>query len=336
MDRPLTAVQNANKGLRTASSPEVGGQPSRTVTFSATTPQEGPAGSGRAQSPGRGSHHRVTVNLWLGGTLTAVLLLLALGAPFFAPYAPDLVDPSARLQSPSAMHWFGTDALGRDLLTRILHGARLAVTGAIVGTGIAATVGVPLGISAGYYGGRVDRWLSRTVEILMGFPPLLLAIIIVARLGPSFTHALLALGIVTIPSFFRIAREGAMRLRCRGYIEAARALGARSGRIMISHLIPNTMPSLLVLTTLKMGRMILAGGGLSFVGLGAQVPKPEWGALLAVGRDYLTTAPWLAVFPGVALTLSVLGLNMLGEGLRDYFDIRAHMPGDDAALDRAA
>jgi ABC-type dipeptide/oligopeptide/nickel transport system permease subunit len=196
------------------------------------------------------------------------------------------------------------------------------LTGALLGVGTAAALGVPLGLIAGYSGGWVDGLISRVVEIWLGFPPLLLAIIIVARVGPSLKNAVIALGIVSMPSFFRITRSCALKIRRSGYTEAARALGAGHPRVVLRHVLPNIASSLVVLTTMRMGRFVLAGGALTFVGLGAQPPTPEWGALLAGGRDYLTTAPWLALFPGGATMLAVLGFNLLGEGLRDLLEVQ--------------
>ncbi len=265
---------------------------------------------------------RATPSLWLGGSLVALLLLVALLAPVLAPYPSDQLMAGDALQAPSLDHPFGTDSLGRDLFSRVLHGARLAVEMALLGMGLAAAVGVSLGLLAGYYGGGLDQLLSRAMEVWMAFPGLLLALIIVARLGPSLRNASLALGIVMTPSFYRLARCGALSVRGAAYVEAARALGASDGRILLRHVLPNVAQPLIVLATLRLGTLILAGGGLSFIGLGAQPPQPEWGALLAEGRDYMDLAPWLAIFPGLCITLAVVGLNLLGDGLRDLSDPR--------------
>jgi ABC-type dipeptide/oligopeptide/nickel transport system permease subunit len=227
-----------------------------------------------------------------------------------------------RLQSPSLAHPFGTDALGRDMLSRVLYGARIALEMAIIGVGIASVLGVTLGLWAGYYGGWLDQVLSRVMEVWMAFPSLLLAIVIVARLGPSLRNAIVALGIVGAPGFYRMTRGCTLSARQAAYVEAARAVGARDRRIVLRHILPNIASTLVVLATMRMGMLVLAGGALSFIGLGAQPPRPEWGALLAAGRDYMDTAPWLAIYPGLCITLTVIGFNLLGDGLSDVLDPR--------------
>jgi len=251
-----------------------------------------------------------------------LLLLSAVLAPTLARHPPDLLVGEARLQSPSTAHPFGTDALGRDMFSRVLFGARIAVRMATLGVSIAAVIGVALGLLAGYYGGWWDQLLSRVMEVWLAFPSLLLAIIIVARLGPSLQNATVALGIVGAPSFYRLTRGCTLSERQAVYVEAARAVGANDRRILLRHILPNIAPSLVVLLTMRLGMLVLAGGGLSFIGLGAQPPQPEWGALLAAGRDYMDTAPWLAIYPGLCITLTVAGFNLLGDGLRDALDPR--------------
>jgi ABC-type dipeptide/oligopeptide/nickel transport system permease subunit len=269
-------------------------------------------------------HAAVPPALWLGALLTGMLILAAALAPLIAPYPVDLINGAARLSPPNPAHRLGTDALGRDLFSRILYGARLALQGALIGTASAGALGIPLGALAGYWGGRIDRLLSRLVEVWLGMPPLLVATVLVARAGPSLTHAMLALGVASAPAFYRITRSRIMILRHQAYVEAAAALGAGPIHIMARHLLPNSLPSLLVVATTRMGRFVLMGGALSFVGLGAQPPQPEWGLLLADGRASLATAPWLSLYPGIAITLGVLGLTMLGEGLSAHLDI--HIP----------
>ena len=265
---------------------------------------------------------RVTPSLWVGGGIVLLLVLVALLAPILALYPPDLIVAESRLQPPSPAHPFGTDALGRDLYSRVVYGARIAVGMAILGVGIAMSVGVVLGLVAGFRGQWSDQILSRVMEVWLAFPGLLLAIIIVARLGPSLKSTVIALGIVGVPSFFRLARASTLSARRAEYVEAAQAIGAREHRILLRHILPNIAPSLIVLATMRLGALILAGGALSFIGLGAQPPQPEWGALLAAGRGYMDTAPWLAIFPGLCITLTVVGLNLLGDGLRDALDPR--------------
>ena len=265
---------------------------------------------------------RATPSLWIGGGIVILLLLSALLAPVLAQYPPDLVMGEVRLQAPSAAHPFGTDAFGRDVLSRVLYGAQIAVGMSALGVGIAAAIGVTLGLLAGYYGGWLDQVLSRMMEVWMAFPSLLLAIIIVARLGPALHNAVVALGIVGVPAFYRLTRGCTLSARKATYVEAARAVGASDRRIVLRHILPNNSSSLVVLATMRLGVLVLAGGGLSFIGLGAQPPQPEWGALLAAGRDYMDSAPWLAIFPGLCITFTVAGFNLLGDGLRDALDPR--------------
>ncbi len=246
-----------------------------------------------------------------------MLVLAGVLAPLLAPYPPDQIQPALRLRPPSLEHPFGTDAFGRDLYSRVLHGARIALRISLLSVLLAAAPGIWLGLLAGYHRGWSEQILSRLMEIWLAFPGLLLAIVLVARLGPSLDTTVIALGVVGLPSFYRLARNGTISARHALYVEAARALGIGQTRILLRHILPNLASPLIVLVTLRMGTMLLAAGGLSFIGLGAQPPLPEWGALLATGRDYLDTAWWLAFFPGLAFTLSVTGFNLLGDGLRD-------------------
>lgn len=265
---------------------------------------------------------RFTPSLWIGGGIVLALVLTAVLAPLLTWYPPDLVVAEIRLQPPSLAHPFGTDALGRDMFSRVVYGARIAVVMAVFGVGIAMVAGVGLGLVAGYRGNWSDQALSRLMEVWLAFPSLLLAIVIVARLGPSLKSTVIALGIVGVPSFFRLTRASTLSARRAEYVESAQAIGARDNRILLRHILPNVAPSLIVLATMRLGALVLAAGALSFIGLGAQPPQPEWGALLAAGRDYMDTAPWLAIFPGVCITLTVVGFNLLGDGLRDALDPR--------------
>ena len=203
------------------------------------------------------------------------------------------------------------------MASRVLYGAQLALTMACVGVGVSGALGIIPGLVAGYRGGRTDQLLSRVMDVWLAFPGMLLALVIVARLGPSFRNAILALGIAGAPGFFRLTRNLALSARHAAYVEAARSIGATDGRILLRHILPNLSAPLLVLVTSRAGVLLLAGGALSFLGLGAQPPAPEWGALLATGRTHMDTAPWLAIFPGLCLTLAVVGFNLLGDGLRD-------------------
>jgi ABC-type dipeptide/oligopeptide/nickel transport system permease subunit len=257
---------------------------------------------------------------WIGAALIGAFVLVALFGPVVAPFSPVTVGAGPVLQPPNAVHPFGTDALGRDLFSRVLHGGRIAMAMAMFGVTVSASIGVALGAAAGYYGGRPDQMLSRLMEIWLAFPGVLLAVIIVARLGPGLTNATLALGIVGVPVFFRLMRNTTLSARRTCYVEAAHSVGASDRRIMLRHILPNVGSPVIVLVTMRLGILILSGSALSFIGLGAQPPQPEWGALLAAGRDYMDVAPWLAVLPGLCITLTVVGLNLLGDGLRDALD----------------
>jgi peptide/nickel transport system permease protein len=256
-------------------------------------------------------------HLALGGALVGALCLAALLAPVLAPAAPDAIAPALRLQAPSLAHPLGTDQLGRDLLSRLLYGARTALVMAVPAVLLGATPGIGLGLLAGYHGRTIDQVLSRVMEAWLAFPGLLLAIVMVARMGPSLATTVVALGLVGVPGYYRLTRAGALSARETPYVEAARALGLGDGRVLLRHILPNLASPLIVLVTLRLGTVILAGGALGFIGLGAQPPTPEWGTMLAAGRDSMDRAWWLALFPGLAITASVMGFNLLGDGLRD-------------------
>ncbi len=263
---------------------------------------------------------RPSVSLTVGGLIVALFLITAVIAPVVASFAPDQVRAGLRLAPPSPTHPFGTDTLGRDMFSRVLFGAAIALRAAVAGMGIAALLGIPSGLLAGYRGGWLDRVLSRFVDVWLAFPGLLLALVVVARLGPTLTNAITAVGLLGAPGFYRLARSLALSARRMAYVEAAAAVGCSEGRVLLRHILPNLTSSLVVFATMRAGTAILAVGGLSFVGLGAQPPIPEWGALLAAGRSHMDTAPWLAIYPGISMTLTVVGLNLLGDGLRDLWD----------------
>lgn len=273
-----------------------------------------------AQRPAAPMH--LPASLVAGAGVLALVTLVAVAAPLLSPYAPDQIMAGARLAAPSWAHPFGTDNLGRDLFSRVLWGARAALGGMAYGVAISAVLGVAPGLWSGYSGGWRDQLLSRLMDTAQAFPGLLLALVVVARLGPSFENAVLALGIVGAPSFYRLARGLALSARQAAYVEAARAAGAGEARILLRHILPNMAYSLIVLATLRAGYVLLAIGGLSFIGLGAQPPSPEWGTLLAAGRTQMAAAPWLAIFPGLALALTVAAVNMLGDGLNEWRERR--------------
>jgi ABC-type dipeptide/oligopeptide/nickel transport system permease subunit len=258
--------------------------------------------------------------LWLGLALVGVVALAAAIIPLLVPYAPDELISGARLRPPSAAHPFGTDALGRDLLSRVAAGAPLAARLAALSVGLSLLAGGLLGALAGYYGGWTDQALARLMDGWLALPGALVAIVVVARLGPSLDHLILAIGLIGVPGFFRTVRAATLSARRMPYAEAAAALGAGDARILSRHVLPNVLPTVVVYTTVRLGTALLTGSSLSFIGLGPQPPAPEWGALLAAGKSYLDTAWWLAVFPGLAVTLTVVGLNLLGEGVRDALD----------------
>ncbi len=259
----------------------------------------------------------LTLNFWIGASISGLVLFTALFAPLLTPYPPHEISAGSRLQPPSWSHPFGTDALGRDLFSRVLYGARIAIGMSGLSVAISALIGVSLGLVAGYYGGVIDAFLSRLMDVRLAFPSLLLAIIIVSRLGPSMKNTALTLGFIGVTGFYRLTRGETLSIREETYVEAAEAMGAGDLRIIFCYILPAFFSSLIVLATMRLGTMLLAVGGLSFIGLGAQPPQPEWGALLANGRDYMNIAPWLAVFPGACITIAVIGINLLGDGLRD-------------------
>lgn len=265
---------------------------------------------------------RRSAALSAGLGLLAVIVLAGVAVPLLSPYAPDQILPASRLLPPSPAHPFGTDALGRDLLTRVAYGSHLAARMAFLSVALSLGVGLAFGSLAGFYGGWTDQVIGRATDAWIAVPGTLVAIIIVARLGPSLDNLILALGLMGIPAFLRIVRSSTLGARRALYVEAAVALGASDARVMWRHVFPNILSSVVVLTTLRLATALLIGSSLSFIGLGAQPPLPEWGALLATGRSYIDTAWWLGVFPGLAVAVTVIALNFLGDGLRDALDPR--------------
>jgi len=261
-----------------------------------------------------------------GALLGLVIICLFAGAALLSPLitAHDPIDQDldARLLPPSRTHWLGTDDLGRDLLTRIIYGGRVSLTIGIVAVGIAVAAGTFVGLFAGYYGRWADSVTMRMMDIMLAFPATLLAIFIVGIRGPSLNNAMLAIGVINIPIFARLVRGSVLRVRQEEFVDAARALGGSAGRIIGRHILPNTLAPIIVQATLGIGAAILEAAGLSFLGLGAQAPTPEWGAMLTNTREYLRDAPWAATFPGIAILLTVVGFNLLGDGLRDALDPR--------------
>jgi len=256
----------------------------------------------------------------IGGGILCMLLLMALLAPVLAPYDPLAQDLYQRLQPPSADHWLGTDDFGRDILSRIVFGSRISLRIGLIVISLALTGGTLFGLVAGYRGGMVDMLIMRLMDLMLAFPSILLAIAIVAVIGPGIENAILAVSIVLVPQFARLVRSSVLTVREATYVEAARALGATESRLLFYSILPNCTAPLIVQTTLGMGAAILDAAGLSFLGLGAQPPVPEWGAMLSGGRELLLRAPWVMTFPGLAIFTVVLGLNLFGDGLRDALD----------------
>lgn len=256
----------------------------------------------------------------VGMVIIGLLILMAIFAPIIAPHDPtdqSLVD---QFIPPSTEHWFGTDSFGRDILSRVVYGARISLQVGIIAVGIAMVVGTAIGLLAGYYGGWFDMLSQRIIDIMLAFPGLLLALAIIAVLGSSIQNVMVAVGVGSIPGYARLVRAQVMSVKEREYVEAARASGARDHRLLIKHIFPNVVSSLIVLGSLGVAGAILSAAALSFIGLGAQPPTPEWGAMLSAGRAFLRDQWWITTFPGVFIAITVLGFNLLGDGLRDAFD----------------
>lgn len=258
----------------------------------------------------------------IGTLIILIFIILALLAPFLRPEGYDAQILANRLQAPSAEHWFGTDDFGRDVLTRILYGARISLWVGFSSVIGAVVVGTFLGIIAGYYGKMVDMIISRIFDIMLAFPSILLAIAIVAILGPSLQNALIAIATVNVPNFGRLVRSKVLSIKEEEFITAARSIGMRDSRILFYHILPNSLAPIIVQGTLSVATAILDAAALGFLGLGAQPPHPEWGRMLADSRQYITDAPWTVLFPGLAIGLTVLGFNLLGDGVRDALDPR--------------
>ncbi|PYP19527.1 MAG: glutathione ABC transporter permease GsiD [Gemmatimonadetes bacterium] len=252
----------------------------------------------------------------------ALFVILALAAPLLAPHDPIALIPGAVLRPPSRSFPLGTDELGRDVLSRVIHGARISLRIGLVTIGIALVLGTVIGVLAGFYGGVIDGVLMAVMEVLLAFPQILLAMAILAMLGPSLTNAMIAVGLSAVPVYARTARGTTLSVRAMDYVEAARAIGVGDGRILARHVLPNMISPVVVLATAGVGIAILIAAGLSYLGLGAQPPTPEWGAMLSQARAYLRNAWWMATFPGLAITLVVISLNLCGDWLRDLLDPR--------------
>src|SRR3954471_2579390 len=256
----------------------------------------------------------------VGLAVIAAFIVVALFAPLVSPYDPIATSWSLVRKAPSAQHWFGTDDLGRDVLARVMFGARASLMAGAISVSIALAIGVPLGLLAGYRGGFIDALISRITDAMLACPFLILAIALAAFLGPSLGNAMIAIGVTTTPVFVRLTRGQVMNVKVEDYVEAARAIGNPPWRIALFHILPNVMPALLVQGTLSIAAAIIAEAALSFLGLGQQPPAPSWGSMLNAAQRFLTNAPWMAIWPGLAIFLVVLSFNLVGDGLRDALD----------------
>lgn len=258
----------------------------------------------------------------IGASILAILALIAIFAPFLTQYEPTFQDVPNRLSSPSKMHVMGTDDLGRDVFTRVLYGTRISLTIGFVAVGISITIGTLLGLIAGYFRGWFEKIIMRFVDMMLCFPVFFLLLIVLAYVGPNIFNIMIVIGFVSWMGVARLVRAETISIRERDYITAARGLGISRLRILLVHVLPNVMAPVLVAATLGVGGAILAESGLSFLGLGVQPPIPSWGNILMTGKDYIYFAWWLSVFPGLAILITVLAFNLLGEGLRDVLDPR--------------
>ena len=257
-----------------------------------------------------------------GLAVVVFFVALAILAPLVSPYGPNATDWAAVRKPPSALHWFGTDEIGRDVLARVIWGARASLLAGLVSVSLALAIGVPLGLVCGYLGGIVDGTVMRLIDAMLAIPFLILAIALAAFLGPNLTNAMIAIGVSQMPIFARLTRGQVLSVKHEDYIEAARALGNPHRRIMLRHILPNIVAPILVQATLAAATAIIAEASLSFLGLGQQPPDPSWGSMLNAAKNFMSQAPWMAVWPGLAIFLLVLSLNLFGDGLRDALDPR--------------
>ena len=264
-------------------------------------------------------HNRSAI---VGGSVLLLIVLLSLAAPLISPYDPIKTNQRLSLEEPSLEHLMGTDRFGRDIFSRVLYAGQTSLPIGIVSVAIGVVVGVSLGLLAGFHGGWVDGVSMRFVDLLLAFPGILLALAIIAILGGSLTNLMIAVGIAAIPDYVRITRGAVLSVKEREFVLAARVIGCRGPNIMLRHILPNVVAPIIVLATLGMAAAIITGSALSFLGLGIKPPTPEWGNMLAEGREFLQHAPWVAFFPGLAIMLTVLSINLLGDGLRDALDPR--------------
>jgi peptide/nickel transport system permease protein len=278
--------------------------------------------SGEFETPSRRALRRLLARKGavVGLIVIATFIVLALLAPWIVSYDPVATSWTLVRKPPSALHWFGTDDLGRDILARVIFGARASLVAGAISVGIALSIGVPFGLLAGYRGGFIDALISRITDAMLACPFLILAIALAAFLGPSLRNAMIAIGISATPVFIRLTRGQTLSVKVEDYVEAARAIGNPPWRVALFHILPNILPALLVQATLSIAAAIIAEAALSFLGLGQQPPAPSWGSMLNSAQRFLTNAPWMAVWPGLAIFLVVLSFNLIGDGLRDALD----------------
>ncbi len=269
-------------------------------------------------------HNPVTL---AGLIIVIVILLAAIFASYLAPYDPNEANPRASLQAPSAEFWLGTDNLGRDTLSRLLYGARVSLLVGVISTFVAILVGTGTGAIAGYWGGSLDESIMRLLDIIMGFPAIVLAITLVSVAGPGLLNLIFIIGIIQLPHFARLTRGTILSLKTQEFILAARAIGQREWRIVVFHLLPNSITPIVVLASLSIAGAIITESALSFLGLGIRPPDASWGTILQNGQRYMLINPWVALFPGLAISITVLGFNLLGDGLRDALDPRTRGRG---------
>jgi peptide/nickel transport system permease protein len=256
----------------------------------------------------------------LGLLLIAILVFTAIFAPYLAPYDPYKINPKDRLQAPSAEHLCGTDTAGRDIFSRIIHGSRISIRIGLSVVVAASVIGTLIGLVSGFFGGRIDEFIMRITDVFLSIPYLVLAMAIAAALGPNLKNTIIALSIVWWPIYARLIRGQTLLVREAVYVEAAKGLGAGNGRILFKHILPNAISPVIVQASLDLGNAILLAASLSFIGLGAQPPTPEWGAMISMGKNFLRDSWWYPTFPGIAILLTVLAFNLLGDGIRDLLD----------------
>jgi len=257
-----------------------------------------------------------------GLVVIVFFVAIALGAPWIAPFDPIATSFSTVRKAPSALHWFGTDEIGRDVLSRVVFGARASLAAGVVSVAISLSIGVPIGLIAGYAGGRIDMLISRMTDALLACPFLILAIALAAFLGPSLSNAMIAIGVSATPVFVRLTRGTTLAVKAEDFILAARAIGNPPWRIALRHVLPNIVPPLLVQATLAIAAAVIAEASLSFLGLGQQPPQPSWGSMLNTAKNYIDNSPWMAIWPGLSIFVLVLSFNLVGDGLRDALDPR--------------